>query len=172
MFDFLKKMIFILGMLLLAGCANISAPRPNIDKQAKHSSSFILLKTPVLRYADQGFVAKKSNKIDVQIYSNGVAAFKMDISPTKVCSGSGLFKCMSSQKFNMKYLNSEYPPDTLYKIFAAEAVFGGEGLNKTKNGFRQHIYRSKKYDIKYSVLNHTIVFHDTISNILIKIMEN
>jgi len=172
MFYFGKKNILFAVALFLTGCANITGPQLKLERNAKQKSSFIVLRTPALRYSDQGFVAKSNNKVDVQIYSNGVASMKLDITPAQVCSGSGLFKCMSSKQFNAKYLNASYPKDTLYHIFTAQRIFGGKGLQKLPNGFAQHIQKSGNYDIEYKILNNTIVFRDKISNILIKIREN
>jgi hypothetical protein len=130
-------------------------------------SAFIVLKTPVLRYADQGFVYENDEEVKVEIYGSGQALFSMTITPSSVCSGT--FSCMSRKHFNAKVLSSAYPDDILASIFRGKPIFGGEGLTRKRNGFTQKLINGNKYHIEYSVLNNETVFRDTINHILIKI---
>lgn len=168
---FKKNALLMMSLLLYTGCSSTTSPHPNKTKYLHQNSNFIVLKTPVLRYADQGFVNSGGGMVNVEIYSNGVAVMKFKIENKKVCLGTGIFSCMDSKQFNMRYLNINYPDDIMYDIFTGKAIFSGKNKVKSKTGFAQEINKSGVYKIRYSVLNHTIIFHDTISNILIKIRE-
>ena len=165
----LKKIILgTIAGVFLGGCAGVKpSPQGSIEK-----SIFVVMKTPVFNYADQGFIRKEGGATGLEIYASGVAVMKLDISDGKVCNGTGLFSCMSKKEFNGRYLSASYPEDTLEKILRGEVIFGGKNLQRSKEGFSQNITQSGSYSIVYTVLNHAIVFRDTLSHILIKVKEN
>jgi len=165
----LKKIILstIVGVLL-GGCAGVQpSSQSSIEK-----SIFVVMKTPVFNYADQGFIRKKGSATGLEIYASGVAVMKLDINNGKVCNGTGLFSCMSKKEFNRRYLSASYPEDTFEKILRGEVIFIGQNLQRSKEGFSQKITQSGSHAIHYTVLNHAIVFRDTLSHILIKVKEN
>jgi len=165
-FTKIKQTTLIAAAVILSGCV-ATTPQPKREK-----SMFIVMKTPKLRYADQGFVSRGDTGVDVEIYASGTAVMKLTITDTKICNGSGLFGCLSREAFNSRFLSAAYPADTLERIFRAEPIFGGAGMQKQPGGFRQTIAKSGLYAIEYTVLNGSIVFRDTISHILIKVKEN
>ncbi len=154
----------VLTASLFAGC---SAIQPSIQK-----SLFVVMKTPVFRYADQGFIQKSADSTKLEIYSSGVAVMKLEIGRSQVCNGTGLFSCMSKEEFNRRYLSPNYPSDTFEKILRGETLFGGKNVQKTDDGFVQRVVQPGIYDIEYRVSSSSITFRDTISAILIKIKEN
>jgi len=156
-----------IGTVLVTGCMTSQPSTPEIQK-----STFIVMKTPVLRYADQGFVQKSSAATKVEIYSSGVAVMKLEITGSKVCNGSGLFSCMSKAEFNKRYLSASYPDSILEHIFRGEKIFSGVKLRAITGGFEQNILKTGAYDIKYTVSKGNIVFRDSITGILIKVREN
>ncbi|NKQ41443.1 MAG: hypothetical protein HF962_07725 [Sulfurovum sp.] len=164
-----KRYIILLSLvaILLSGCITSQ----NTHQQRDQKSKFIVMKTPVFRYADQGFVYKGSSTTKIEIYSSGVVVMKLDIAKGKVCNGSGLFSCMSKKEFNKRYLSASYPDDMLEKIFRGEAIFTGKNLIKKDKGFVQKITLAGSYNIDYTVLSDSIVFRDTVSNILIKVKD-
>ena len=165
----LKKIILgTTAVLLVGGCAVIQMP----SQASTQKSAFVLMNTPVLKYADQGFIREEGTVTGLEIYANGVAVMKLKIEGGEVCNGTGLFSCMSREEFNKRYLSSGYPADTFEKILGGKAIFGGKNLNKTKEGFIQKIKEGNSYAIEYTVLNHAVVFRDTLSHILIKVKEN
>ncbi len=164
---FYKTIPFALSVLLFSGCMTTQPTVPEAQK-----STFIVMKTPVFRYADQGFVYKGAGVTKVEIYSSGIAVMKLEITANKVCNGNGLFSCMSKAEFNKRYLSASYPEDTFERIFRGEQIFGGANRAAKAGGFEQAILKSGVYDIHYSTLNGNIVFRDTLSNILIKVKEN
>jgi hypothetical protein len=133
---------------------------------------FIVMKTPVLRYADQGFVSRSADQVAVEIYANGAAVMKLQIKKTEICNGSGLFSCLSKKEFNTRFLSMYYPKDIMENIFRGKKIFGGLGAEENSRGFTQTIKKAGEYAIHYSVLNGSIVFRDTISHIVIKVKEN
>jgi hypothetical protein len=130
-------------------------------------SAFIVLKTPAMKYADQGFVYEKPDEVKVEIYGSGQALFSLWMRKDSVCTGT--LSCMGREVFNKNVLSPYYPPDTIEAIFRGRAVFDGKNVIKKRNGFTQKLINGHKYSIIYSVLNNETVFRDTINHILIKI---
>ena len=163
-----KKIAFgLIVAVLLSGCLSVQ-PRT----QGRERSAFVVIKTPVLSYADQGFIRKSANAVILEIYASGVAVMKLEISNGQVCNSTGLFSCMSREEFNKRYLSASYPVDTFEKILRGEPIFGGQNLAQVKGGFSQKLTQGSSYAIVYKVFNHAIAFHDTISHIIIKVKEN
>jgi len=158
-----KKINFLVSgavALILSGCVG-AMPEYNASK-----SSFIIFKTPTIRYADQGFVSNASGETKVEIYGSGQAVMRLRITPSQVCMSS--LACMGGVEFNKKVLNANYPADTLEKIFRGEEIFGGEGIKRVGNGFIQHINRTNM-NITYRVNGKNIKFVDTIAKVKIEV---
>jgi len=149
----------LFGLLFATGCGNMP--------KMKQKSAFIVIKTPAMRYADQGFVYEGDNKVKVEIYSTGEALLRLTIDRSDICTG--MFTCLKKGDFNRRMLSSAYPEDTIEQIFRGKPVFNGQGMVKKRHGFTQRIVREGKYDIAYRVLKNETVFHDTINHIVIKI---
>ena len=164
----MKKVMLgtVLG-IVLGGCVGVQP----LLTDSTQKGVFVVMRTPVFNYADQGFIRKGGNATGLEIYANGSAVMKLDIDTDKVCNGTGLFSCMSKKEFNHRYLSANYPEDTLEKILRGEVIFGGKNMSKNKNGFSQKIVEGGRYAIQYLVFNHTIAFHDTISHIVIKVRK-
>jgi len=135
----------------------------------KENGAFIVLKTPVMRYADQGFVYQNNDEVKAEIYGSGQALFSLHITKDAVCTGQ--FQCLSPKAFNARVLSPYYPNDTIEAIFRGKAIFGGEKRRQKRNGFTQKLYKQGQYDILYTVFNNETVFRDTINHIIIKIKE-
>jgi len=148
-----------LMILLLSACGR--------QPYLKQSSAFIVLKTPTMRYADQGFVYENADEVKVEIYGSGQALFSLRVTSASVCTGA--LQCMSKKTFNEKVLTTYYPEDTIEAIFRGKPIFSGKELVKKRNGFTQKLINGNKYHIMYSVLNNQTIFRDTINHILIKI---
>lgn len=159
---FTQKMLITISAALLVGCGN---PQPQAQK-----STFIVMKMSSIKYADQGFVSTGGGTTNVEIYSSGSAVMRLEISGSSVCSGR--FACISKREFNRRFMSKSYPKDTIGQIFRGEKIFGGIGTSREPDGFTQKIYKNGIYSIKYSVLNGSIIFRDTINNILIKVRYN
>ncbi len=157
-----KKAVYVFLTLSLGffhGCA----PK----EYGKQESAFILFKTPSFKYADLGFVYENKDEIKVEIYGSGKALMQLEITAKKICMG--VLACMDKKDFNTKVLNRSYPDDLIENIFRAKAIFHAEGLQKKRNGFTQNILKPRQYDIKYTVFNKEIYFHDRINHIAIQV---
>jgi len=165
--NLLKNIILLVSIVILTGCGFSKLAHPSIEK-----STFIVMKTPVFRYADQGFVQIKKGVTKIEIYANGTAIMKLEVFENRVCNGNGLFTCIGKKEFNKRYLSPYYPDNIFGKIFRGEKIFAGINLHTLENGFSQVITKEGEYNIAYTVLNGSIVFRDTISHILIKVKEN
>ena len=153
----MKKIILFAAALFL-----MNACTPKIPQYQKELSSFILFKTPTIKYADMGFVSKAKNETKVAIYSNGVALMELRFLPNQIClKNKG---CMSANEFNKQFLHTNYPPNTLMHIFQGREIFNGKNKIIIKDGFMQKIG-----SITYKVQGNLIEFVDTIANIKIKV---
>ena len=143
-----------------------SCTKPTYTQQ---ESALIIWKTPLLRYADQGFIYKAPSATKVEIYSNGSPLLRLKIDKKNICAS--FLACEPKSRFNTKYLSRYYPPDTLERIFSGEAIFGGINKQPKRNGFTQQIGSPNKYEIDYRVLNNEIIFRDTINQIQLKVIK-
>ena len=145
---------------ILSGCSQ--------SKAVPQEGIFVVWKSPVMKYADQGFLYHEKGRLRLEIYASGQPALKLTVTSVQVCSGA---LCMSAKEFNRRYLSADYPADTLQKILEGRPIFSGEGRSETQAGFTQKIEKKGHYAIDYSVLNGSIVFRDTINRIVIKIQK-
>ena len=152
----------LIFVFLTTGCV-----KPTFDRQ---DSALIVFKTPTFRYADMGFIYQSEDALKVEIYSSGQVLTSFMMQDGQICMSA--LKCMGAAKFNAEVLSRYYPESLLGNVFKGEYIFDKEGVKKSRNGFTQKIFKSRKYDISYSVLNGQIVFRDTINNILIKVKRN
>ena len=152
-----RMMLFL--VVLLQGC--VEAPKP------KGESLFVVMKTPAMRYADQGFLYQTPDEVNVEIYNSGQALLRLQIGKSRICTGQ--FSCLERETFNRRMLAAVYPENTLEKIFRSEPLFDGRKIIKKRNGFTQKLFKPGKYDIVYRVLMNETVFRDTINHIMIKI---
>ena len=156
--NFLKHSFFLL-FFLLAGCAtrHYEAPRP----------ALIVIKTPVLKYADQGFIYHGREAIKAQIYVSGKAAFELEIGD-RICVDHA---CMGEAEFYRKYLHADYPEGTLAAIFSKKPIFGGWEMVCEAGRCEQRIEKDGRYDIIYAFDAKRVTFKDRLHHILIKITE-
>lgn len=158
----LKKITIFLSIMLIIGCTG-----KQLIKKENQESAFIIIKTPTMRYADMGFIYKKSDLVKVEIYALGQPLMNLDINSMNVCLST--FKCMEKKDFNTKMLSSTYPDTILENIFRAKPIFNKKNLEENSNGFTQKIQKDKEYDITYSVKSDKRVFRDTINKIKIEV---
>jgi hypothetical protein len=158
MLQFRKIGLMFFTFILLNSCAQ--------KEYSKQESIFILFKTPSLKYADLGFIYTDNSEVKIEIYGSGKALMSLEISSQNICMS--LFECMSKKRFNKEVLSQTYPETILENIFRAKPIFNAKAMVKKSNGFTQKIIEADKYNIRYSVLNKEVIFHDTINNILIK----
>ncbi|WP_201351922.1 hypothetical protein [Hydrogenimonas urashimensis] len=130
-------------------------------------SALIVIKSPTLKYADQGFVYRGKKRIKVQVYASGRAVFELTIG-RRVCVNRG---CMSEEEFYRKYLHVSYPKGTLAAIFSKRPIFDGEGLSEENGRSVQRIYEPDKFDIIYAFGSGYTRFKDRINHIIIKMTE-
>jgi len=149
------------SVAMLVGCT-----KPAYMEQ---ESALIVWRTPLLRYADQGFIYKAPAATKVEVYSSGSPLLRLKIGKKGICAS--FWACESKSRFNAKYLSRYYPPDTLERIFRGEAIFGGIHKQSKRNGFTQQIQSPHKYKIDYRVLNNEIIFRDTINKIQLKVIK-
>ena len=150
----------ILGLfMLLQGCAQTQA--------SKEQGAMIVWKSPAFRYADMGFITDNGERLEVEAYGSGSALTRLKISKNSVCMNQ--FQCVSKEKFNRQMLSAHYPEKILENIFRGQPIFGGRGLVKKRNGYRQKITSRGNYVIEYEVSDKQVIFQDDLNHIVIKI---
>ncbi len=159
MIRYRKSMYLFFVLILLNSCTT--------KEYEKQESVFIMFKTPTFKYADLGFMYKNSDEMKVEIYGSGKALMTLEIGNENVCMS--FLACMSKKRFNETVLSETYPHAIIDNIFRGKPIFSAKGLMKNRNGFTQNIVEPHKFNIRYSVLNKEIMFHDTINNISIKV---
>ena len=159
MIRYRKSLCLFFVLILLNSCTT--------KEYEKQESVFIIFKTPTFKYADLGFMYQNNDEMKIEIYGSGKALMTLKISSEDVCMS--FLACMSKKHFNKKVLNQTYPEDIIENIFRGKPIFNAKGLMKKRNGFTQNIVEPHKFNIRYSVLNKEIMFHDTINNISIKV---
>lgn len=159
MIAYRKLMPIFFALILLNSCTN--------KEYKKQESVFIIFKTPSFKYADLGFMYQNSDEMKIEIYGSGKALMTLEISSKNVCMS--ILACMGKKRFNSEVLSKTYPADIIGNIFRGKTIFNKKGLVKNSNGFTQKIIDEHKYNIRYSVLNKEVIFHDTINHILIKV---
>ena len=157
-----KVVVTVLMLLFISGCT-----AKQLAKKKNQESALITLKTPTMRYSDQGFIYKSSEFVKVEIYSMGQPLLSLDINALNICMS--LFECMEKSEFNAKVLHASYPPELLENIFKAQPIFNRANLVQNSNGFTQTLQKKGEYNISYSVVNNVRTFRDTINKILIKV---
>ena len=152
----MRNIFLVVALLLFVGCNT---------KEIVHKKSWIILiKSPKLKFNDIGYILQNGDSVQLQLYSagNSVESFSVD---HLICTQSG---CMRKSSFNAEFLNSSYDDDLLKDLLLRRPIFGGRNMEKSKEGFRQHIV-SSTYDIIYKVDQKELYFKDRKNKILFKL---
>lgn len=149
--------IFLLGVIfLLAGCS--------VKNYAINESKIIILKSSQLKYADLGYIRNSGDALRIELYEMGNLVTSIEID-NLICIDEG---CMPKSVFNAKYLNENYPSDTLENVILGKEIYGGKNLVRSAEGFAQNI-KDNHVDIEYEVKRKEIRFKDRRNNVLMKI---
>ena len=153
---FIQICFIILISLLILGCAPKS--------YEKNESRFILIKSPLLKYADLGYIRSNQNEVRADLFIAGNLVQSIEIS-TLICVNEG---CLTKSAFNSEYLNVSYHDDVLLNVLLGRPIFDKASLQITELGFRQEL-KSTDYNIIYKVENGSILFKDSLNRLKIKI---
>lgn len=125
----------------------------------------VIIKSPRLRYADEGYIKHSADAILLQMYEAGTLVKTIRLDHLICVDDEG---CLTKQMFNDRYLNPSYPPDILQNIILGKKIYWGKNYTKVPGGFTQRI-DDLHVDIFYSVISGVIVFKDFSNHIFIKI---
>lgn len=114
------RFFIIIYLFLFIGCS--------IKEPKKSESVVILLKTPLLKFYDKGFLTKYDDFIDLKIFTAGQLVLELKIYKDKICKDS--FRCVSSQEFNSNYFDSSYKDTFLYELFSKNKIYFKDKKNK------------------------------------------
>lgn len=129
------------------------------------SPYLITIKSDELKFSDMGFIAKseREHSVLVTIFSLGNQVLKLEIDQfISIDDGTPIPPSI----FNSKYLNSDYPSNTLRDIFLGKPIFNSQNIIYSEKSFSQEIN-----SIKYRVSESEIYFKDRDRRILIKLQK-
>ena len=155
------KFIQIFFALCLGAFISGCAPKT----YEKNQSYFILIKTPLLKYADLGYIRSTSDEVRVDLFIAGQLIQSIEID-TLVCVNEG---CLTKSAFNKDYLHESYPKNLLLNVLLGRPIFEKASFELTSLGFRQ-VLQSSEYNIEYKVENGEIFFKDSHNKLKIKIL--
>ena len=152
------KYILLIFILIFSAC---STKNYEITK-----TKIVIIKSPQIKFSDLGYLRNSDKDVELELFMAGKSIQKININHL-ICVNEG---CMSKSGFNADYLNANYPDDILQNILLARPIYDGENLEKTLDGFIQHI-SSLHVDIVYKVTQNQIFFKDKKNKIIFKIKD-
>jgi hypothetical protein len=152
------KYILLAFILIFSACST-----KNYDKT---ETKIIIIKSPKIKFSDLGYVRSSDEKIELELFLAGTCIETITVNHL-VCTSEG---CMSKSGFNEEYLSKSYPDDTLGNILLARPIYDSKDMQKTADGFEQHV-KNEDVDIMYRVDSHVTFFKDRKNNIIFKIKD-
>lgn len=155
----LMRYLLITLLLFFTACSTKSY------EQTK--TKLLTIKTKQFRFSDIAYLRHTNSDLELELFIAGQVFKKITINHLVCVSDEG---CMSKEHFNEEFLDVNYPKNLLQNVLLGKPLFFGENLQKTDNGFKQHI-SSDSYDIDYRVKGKEIYFKDRQNHIIIKLKE-
>ena len=152
------KYLLLVFILFFSACS--------IKEYEQTKSKLFIIKSPLIKFADLGYVRNSGKVIEVELFMAGKSIKKIEINHL-ICVDDG---CMTKSGFNEDYLHSSYPDDILQNILLGMPIYDKLNLEKNEDGFAQKIKNENVY-IKYKVDNKQIFFKDIKNKIIFKIKE-
>ena len=146
----MKRLLFLTGILFLAGCS------------VKTTPVYVAFKSPKLKISDQGFLKEGNGYKSFELYKAG-ASYKITLKNSVICLND---KCMDKEKFIKEYFGAKYPSDFLDKVIEGKPVEEFGKIVKTKDGFVQ-----KSAGIYYKATKNSILFKDKEKNVIVLIKK-
>jgi len=125
-----------------------------------------VLKTPMIKYADLGYIRSSSDEVRADLFVVGQLVQSIEISRL-VCVHEG---CLSKSAFNKDYLHPSYPDELIVNVLLGRPIFKKASLQMTPKGFIQELI-SDEYNIVYKVEDGDIIFNDKQNRLKIKILK-
>lgn len=152
------KYIVLFSLLFFTACS--------VKEYEKTQTKIIIIKSPKIKFADIGYLRNSDKSIELEMFVAGHAIEKISINHL-ICVREG---CMSKGGFNQEYLHHSYPNDILQNIFLGNAIYDGNNMLQSSDGFEQKIV-TKDVDIIYRVDSKAVFFKDRKNKILFKIKD-
>jgi len=152
------KYILLIFILIFSAC---STKNYEITK-----TKIVIIKSPKIKFSDLGYLRNSDDSLELELFMAGKSIQKISINHL-ICVSEG---CMTKSGFNEDYLNENYPDDILQNILLAKPIYDGKNLEKTKDGFIQHI-SSLHVEILYKVSQNQVFFKDKKNHIIFKMKD-
>lgn len=156
MLKFKTYLFILLSIFALYGCVSLNLP--------KTKSVAILIKSPMIKISDVGFIHFYHNHLNLQIYNSGKDILNLNVK-NLICINNA---CSNKLDFNQKFFLNEYYSDFLEDLLRMKPIYNGLNLILTKCGFEQII--SKNF-VQYTVCNNKMSFIDNKNGIKITMRE-
>lgn len=154
---FKKVFLFILCVFLSACSTKI---------QINPKSTFVVLKTPQIKFSDYGFLYRRDKMTILELYNASKPIFELKIMD-KICVNG---VCYTKQNFNKKFFNYEHYNDFVQDLINKKQIYQGKNAILTSCGFNQELI-SKNYNIFYEVCGENMNFTDRQSKIKFSITD-
>ena len=152
------KYILLVFILIFTACST-----KNYDKT---QTKIIVIKSPKIKFSDLGYLRSSDESIELELFMAGKCIETIRVNHL-ICTSDG---CMSKSGFNEDYLNDAYPDNILQNILLARAIYDGQNMQKTADGFNQHV-QNQHVDISYRVDSHVTFFKDRKNGIIFKVKD-
>jgi hypothetical protein len=148
---FLISIIFI----FLGGCSTR-------DYSIHKEKYLVTIKSPELKYSDMGTISKSDEDVAIELFAFGNKILDLKIESLIYING----KILPPSIFYSKYLQTDYPEDTIKNIFMSKPIFNNINIVNLENQFTQ------EFDsIYYRVSSNETFFKDNNKNIIIKFVK-
>ncbi len=158
-----KLSSFLLVVLFLSGCS--------VKEQVISSSAYhIVIKNKKLKISDTGFIQKRNNSQELQLFSSGTLILDLHVKKEQVCLGYG---CVDRKSFNEEFFSYMHYDSLIDEILNFQPIYMHKNFTQTLDGFEQKI-KDENMDILYRVTHNSVYFKDSTNSILIvlKRLEN
>jgi len=153
----LKKILFVLPLLLLIGCSQ----KRDITFSLPYK---VVVKTKNLAIADGGFLTKAKDYKSLEVFSAGKILLHVELSKSACINDT----CTNRSDFNKRVFGYGYYKRFLDDVLDKKEIYSGKNMIKTNDGFKQNI-KTKDFDIMYKVDKKGVYFKDRKNHILLKL---
>ena len=93
----------------------------------KSISSTIIIKSPLIKFYDKGFIEYYDDHINLVLLNVGNIILNLEIYKDRICKST--FECLDSKQFNEKYFDKSYKKDFLYTLFRQKNIYFKDTTN-------------------------------------------
>lgn len=155
----MKISFILLALFFFSGC---SFKEKTLSSEPLH----VTLKNNSFKISDTGFINKKEDSYNLQVFSAGTVVLDLKIYKDSICSDFG---CTNKRSFNQEFLGYEHYESLLEDILEFKPLYEKD-FKEDEIGFIQ-ILKDENFNIIYRVNKKSVHFKDTKNKVLLKIKK-